>query len=94
MSLLSYLRNSVVTARFEPSARGFSANWCYFYDKPMDHALAAANGSASSGVSLTAADTEEAEALRRTVPGLEDEEGARLAQLACQQRCVHEIFCT
>jgi hypothetical protein len=55
LALYFYIRNSVPMARFEPRA-GFGANWCYYYDKPTDAAAAAAQGSASSGVSAAPAD--------------------------------------
>ena len=98
MVLHAYMRNAVPTARFEPSRRGFEANWAYLYNKPLDPALAAAQGQrassrASSGVTPTAADTVKAAALKQ-LPGLQHESDACCVQLAAQERSVYELFCT
>lgn len=99
MVLHAYMRNAVPTARFEPSRRGFEANWAYLYDKPLDlgtHAAAQghrASSRASSGVTPTAADTEKAAALKQ-LPGLQHESDAYCLQLAAQERSVYELFCT
>jgi hypothetical protein len=94
MTLHTFLRNAVPTARFEPAAHGaFAANWGYFYDKPLDLTQAAQQGNASSCASLREQD-ERATAELRTVAGLEHESDERLLHLAAQERSLAELFCT
>ena len=85
MVLTTYLKNAVPTVRFEPSRRGFAANWSYFYDKPMDMGLAAGQGNASSGATLTDDDAKAAVALRQ-LDGLKTHTDHELLVLAAQAR--------
>jgi len=95
MLLYTYLKNAVATCRFEPSARGFVANWSYYYDKPLDATQAAAQGNASSGVQLTEADEAAASELR-TLPPFDTStvnEGKRITIVA-QERSIYEQYAT
>jgi len=48
-----YVRNAVQSSRFTPHGwLGFGANWCHFYDKPMDNSEASTVLSLSSGITL------------------------------------------
>ncbi len=93
MVLHTYLRNAVLSVRFEPQS--FESNWCYYYDKPLELGDAAAQGNASSGAEVGEDDEAEAEELRTAFGGLLAGVGeSRRRHLAAQFRCVLELYCT
>lgn len=94
MVLHKYLMNAVPTARFQPSSHGFTTNWGYYYDKPLDVEQAAKQGNASSGATLDEADVATAGVLRQLIPGLQAYGEKELIRLAAQERSLAEIYCT
>ena len=68
LALYHYLKFAVPTMRFAPhAARDFAGCWLHYYDKPLRLGDAAANGAASSGASVLAADVARAEAMLATL---------------------------